>query len=878
MTTRINRALSIDEIFAATRQYDYIITADTPLAEALNNRIENPRLGKFAYTPRGLVYENLPASGSLMDRRELFLQLLREFPLEPNKLLYQLENILDCWQETGSAENILKFKGYNSHSFKQLLDYLRGTDNIFRHLEEFQPDPTANCCIIAPYQFKTLDRSTLCDNYPRLDPLLDSRWQLPEFNLYSSAREITDTVLASLKSYSATEIAVVVDPKSSYQALLEAELQAEKIPYYPSLLVSESTEFRSFIGLLKLSLEGTELDYRTVSPMIHSLALVPSGQYQNELITELDDSRIKQFLKLLNELQETRFETALQRFEKMAGVDLTKTAEIFAELQLLDKKITEKRIRFFEFYMESFNPSVEITDRPGVLLVSPTGSSFIDRPVIFYLGLDQSWSGKEPNRPWRQADKNRQRNLKDFCLLLQNGIQQHFLVQNFIQNKPVKPSPYLNLLSSDRAEKFSDFSAQQRLVKKTESITEKPFSREFTVPPKTSTSFSQSALNRFVESPRNYLFERLTPTYQNRYLKTGTIYHEFAEFYLEHPEFVKNSGLTKLTETAYQPLAAYYDPLEKPIVLSKLQLGMETIMSFLDARLERIKRSTTAAIIQPENPDRHTNYFANQYNLPLMRNYTELSFHEEKLGVTGKIDLLLSPRHIVDYKSGRRRTVRQSARLAKVNLLEDAVDFQPILYLFYLQSLLPDKKLEFSFFYFLEELNEQLTAHGNQPEPVIETVNYFPVNFSKLLTSEELYRHLINNAGSSTNRLKLLNRLEFNGFKQFFQEKQWPEQMIEKIEENDIYREFVEFCENQVGNHKYVSRGAKGIFKRLTEFREINFFPADLENFSKFLEVSLEKLNQYNRSRFPVRGELEQFEIDDLPNRDLLLSDNHETE
>lgn len=58
----LQRARSVDELYAETQDYDLVLTTDGPLSLALNRRLDQPRLGRFAATPRML------ASGSSLHR------------------------------------------------------------------------------------------------------------------------------------------------------------------------------------------------------------------------------------------------------------------------------------------------------------------------------------------------------------------------------------------------------------------------------------------------------------------------------------------------------------------------------------------------------------------------------------------------------------------------------------------------------------------------------------------------------------------------------------------------------------------------------------------------------------------------------------------
>lgn len=73
----LQRARSVDELYAETQDYDLVLTTDGPLSLALNRRLDQPRLGRFAATPRMLASGEFTAQ----DQRSLFLALVTETEL-----------------------------------------------------------------------------------------------------------------------------------------------------------------------------------------------------------------------------------------------------------------------------------------------------------------------------------------------------------------------------------------------------------------------------------------------------------------------------------------------------------------------------------------------------------------------------------------------------------------------------------------------------------------------------------------------------------------------------------------------------------------------------------------------------------------------------
>jgi len=59
------------------------------------------------------------------------------------------------------------------------------------------------------------------------------------------------------------------------------------------------------------------------------------------------------------------------------------------------------------------------------------------------------------------------------------------------------------------------------------------------------TAFSQSSLNTYVNSPRDYFFSRLLETPDKDYFREGNLFHDFAEFYVTHPDVIRVTTSTK---------------------------------------------------------------------------------------------------------------------------------------------------------------------------------------------------------------------------------------------------------------------------------------------------------------------------------------------
>ncbi len=875
MSPTISRTYSIKEIFEQTRDFDYLLTTDTPLADALNNRIDSPRLGKFAYTPRGLVYENLEPGRDPLDRRELFLKLHRETDFHWREAHYLLQNVLDCWQEKGQPEKILDYNQFANRKTKLVVEFLRNTDNIFRCQTNFDWEPNGPVVVVGHYQFNQLDRRLLPSVYETLDPLnAEGKFSVPEFNIFSSLENIARAVVDSLDKYRPTDVAVVVDSDSNYQALLEAAFQAEEIPYTTNRLLSDTEFFRTLLSLIEAAFNSENLRVREVRPLLKRLDYNLPPEYREEFISSLTVETLEPFVNLLEEIPELRFATVLSKFKQLIGLELPHLESLVEELELAPGRVTQARLNFLEFYANTFEPTLEEQNQAGVLLVSPSTSTYIDRPVVFSLGLGVNWSRELPPRPWINREQQQKQNINDFKILLQNGEQQYFFVRDKQKNEPVTPCYYFNVLFEEKFESFSDLPSQRQQPRPSPS--EPGFSHQpMEVPGIEIDTLSQSVLNKFFRCPRAYLFDRLLPTFDNRYLQRGKLYHEFAEFYLNHPDLVKSEGLGTFTRLMLENMRLFVSPVEEEKLLSEFKIGLQNIIEYLDQHGLPNHHEQQMKSRDADDGREDKNIFAAEFDCELESSEAEVPFYAPELGVKGKIDLVQSETHLLDYKSGRKQTLGSLVRRANLRLFRNEVDFQAILYLCYYRRQHPDERLQFTFFYFLDNLADVVKGGGELGDTIV-TVNYYPVTFPEQVPRKETFETLTGGVSESHDRRKTLEKLGFPAYNEFFRNNHFP-QLLEKeaLQETELFEQFEAYCVDRVGDHSYVHKGTAKTFSKLINFRRNNFFREDLDEFEEFIQTNLERINNYSRERFPVEGGIEDYDLDELSNRDLLVTGSH---
>ena len=847
---------SIDEIYSEVKDYDLVLTVDAPLADALNARLQKAVIGSFAETPRRYAFNH--EADDIDFKREIFLEIIDETDLTWKQASYILENILESWKNTGNLYQILENEQFSGKAAEEIIKILETTNNPFKALEEAEVDGGKEVAVIAPYQFNSLDRKILPDDYDTFDIFRDEeRFELPEFNVFSSASEIVEALKQNISEKNAENVALIVDSDTRYQPLIESAFQSNDIPYNSTVGLSEQEDVRTFISLARLALSKDRIRLRDVQPVVQHLGIEASDTKNNVKLGEVDEEQLNDFMDFLNVISFMDFQDFLEGYEELLGRQTQQVREVIEEVGLQDSDITEENISQLEYYLDSFDPAQESQEN-GVLLASPKSTVYVDRPVVFYIGMSSEWTQEVDQRPWIDRENVEDRNLQDFEAMIQNGEDKFYMVQDREMNEEISPCFYFTELYG--LESFSDHETRRYSLPQESEM--KAFdTEESDVDIEEVEMLSQSSLNRFVQSPRTYYFSRLVRDTEKDVMVKGNLFHEFAEFYANFPDFVEEKGLEKFIEVMKKEIRPYVEDIELEKLETEFRVGVMNIVEFVDSR-----ESPETVPLEPEE-GRGENAFAEYFGKELEEVFAELNFHNPDLHAKGKIDLVLG-NELVDYKSSSRsRSRKKIVEEANVDLFDDNPDFQPLMYLCELRDKMPGQKLEFTYFYFLSDMASDLGSTADIDEKTV-SITYYPKKFDEKVLDLDVFEWMIKDVAKSNDRRKTLEKLGHSNFKAFFEENklQHPYDK-EKLLNSEFSTELVDYMKKHVGDYKYVQKGAAKTLRKLVEFRKTNFFQEDLDRFEDFLDEKIEDVNRYKKEGFPV-GESD---LDGNPYEDMIV-------
>lgn len=863
---QVERSLSVDEIFEKVKDYDLVFTSEASLADALNNRLEKPILGHFATTPMIYVLSNYQ-NQELLQERGLFHEVIDDTDLSWKQASYVLENILDCWREQGSPEAILDYKRFDNDAVRKVLEVIDNTDNIYRKMQEFEVDEDKSVAVVNFHQFNEIDNQVLPEEFDELSVFTPQKKDLPEFKIYNSTTEIIKAVQQNITKENAQDVAIVNDRDSSYATLIESALQSKGIPMMVQEGLSEDEDLRTFIQLLRLGLSRERLLVKDCQPVLKRLNKTVSVKLNNDYLEDLDDDSLDEFKDILGRVQGSRVKEVLNEFQQWTGPDLDRDLE---DLGMLEEEVTEEIVNRLEYYLDTYDISKE-SNGHGVLLADAKSSAYVDRPIVFYLGMDSSWTSATSDKPWVDKESREETSLKDFKALIQNGEQQHFLVQDRLMNEDVTPCLYFNELTEEEFESFRDLNHtryQTRLGREPDGFEK----QDYGIENHEVELLSQSSLNSFVKSPKDYLFDKLTDSADQDYFRKGTLFHDFAEFYVNHSDFVKEQGREKFVELMVDEMKSIVDDLQLDLLQTEFKVGIKNIINFVET--QDFEAPGELEGYKQKDKD---NFFADHFNKNLEKKITESWFENSDLGVKGIADLIISRNRIVDYKSGKRKTASKIIRNSNLEILEDSANFQAMLYLAQLRTANPDEKLQFTFFHFLDNIDDEMSGEAELEDNIV-TITYYPHTFNEHAKSEEMFDYIMQKNHStekvteSNDRRKTLEvRMGYEHYREFFSGREIKEQYDkDAIKESELAEEFINYCKEKVGDYSYVEKGCEAALKKLVDCRKENYFKEDLDAFKDFMGKQILHLNQFKQDGFPLQNPELEVDVEDLENRDMI--------
>lgn len=834
----IRKTLSRQELKDTADEYSKVYTKDSSISE-----IEG--------------YHNLETEIGISEeesRQKAVIELREKLEGSWKQAAHLADSIIDCWKHTGDIKNIYGYNGFEKEDTEEAVEIIKDIDTYYSRLQDYDfDDETA---FLIKERLNVLEKKQL-EKLEDISYFKDERFEMNQFSIFTSKNELTTALVENLKKIDPESAGVVVKEESDYSALLKSMLDSENINYHRSQGLGDNRHFRNIISLIRTGLTGNRVRLRDIRLLLTGMGVETDLNDSNRFLHSINDSELENVKDLINMVEYLDFGEVIDKYEEIAGVELERIRKSAEDIGFMETPVNQ--IDDLEFLVKQLNLNERETD--GVKLIGPYDQLRLDREKVFVLGMSSDWNQNNIERDWRDVEKIENDRKRSFESLIQSGEDQYYLVIDKEMNQPVIPCFYLNQLLDEDFTDFTDLPYQRYSVEKEQGESFEKFSTKIDV--EEIDQVSQTKLNSFSISPRVYYLSELVQEADEINRLKGSLFHDFAEFYINYPQYTDDKGIEEFHQVMMDELESLVEDSELETLKTEVEVGLRAIRKFLDEEgFHRPKKSLTENM----NKNHRPNHFGKEFGKGIRSEVAEAKFDEEN--VRGKIDLLLDTNHIVDYKSGRKKTKKQLVKASTVELIEDVdwPDFQPAMYLSVLRRYIENQKLYFTYYYFLNDISNQYQSIDYE-ENKVELV-YYPHTFQEHVPNQEVFESLIKGVSKSNERRKTLEKLGTNGFRKFFEEKPVPKVYdYDQLQESGYAAEFEEYAKSEVGDYKYVENGCKSTLRKIVKINQTNFFKEDLDQVENYIEKSIERINEFKNSEFPIEAENEK----NLPFNDMVI-------
>lgn len=859
----LREARSIDQLYSRVAECDIALTGEAPLALALDNRVQSPRIGRLSATPRSYAVQEMFPD----DIRPLFFEIVAQTDLSWKQAVRALELCIDCWTATGDREQILEYPEFNNLTIQSVVGMLGELESSYRAIERTTLSSEQEIAVIDEAHLSDLDRKLLpSDGYETYSSLGETHVPFPELHIFPSATAIVSAIVDQIDPDTADRFGIVLAEGSLYSALIESALEAREIPYRGGPGFEDDDDVRAFFRLLEATFSGSDQRVAEIRPVLTTAGIDPSRDIEEQRVDSLGPDQLEVYVEFQEAVDEGTFRDVVSMYESISGTQLAELRRELQNLGILNNIVTEDRVSRFRYYLDAFTVPTDGDTTDGVLLADATSTAYVDRPVVFYVGLGPEWAQSPPDYPWIDREAYLERDLERFERLLQNGTQRYYFVQETQAGSDVTPCVYLRRLRDEPFDSFGDLPHTQYGGHTTSSLTS-PFPEpgDPPTPPQRIETISQSRLKALTNSPRDAYFDRLVQPSSSVHMVRGTLLHEAAEIYVADPSILEDQR-GRVLDAMCERLNPYLGDSNQAVQRTYLEVGLDAITAYLD------ENPPAEGSYETYDHRDHENELATELGVECDSQRTERWFASPSIGVHGYIDLIQSETSIVDYKTGNKKDASDILKSASIDPVDEYPNFQALVYLAKHREEQPDERLDLHFVHLLDGVDETLTGSPPDPAELITTITYVPATFSEFVASRDTFESVTDYADSNK-RCRALHPLGYEAYRDFFETHELPRAGEDPERRATITEEFVAYVQERVGEYKYVRQGCEKVIDDLDDVPTGYVLQSDLGAFEEFVDEQLEALNEYRNSRFPVAYREEGPTWDRVDHRDLILTD-----
>ena len=608
-------AKSIDQLFEEVKDYDLVMCNDAPLALALNNRLETPRVGTFAITPRQLATDLAIdiLKTPIMSDIEVVRKLSR-YSKEPIRFVHgEVENFKTIRRYAKNVKQYLRGKKskdlYEDYvtlpTLEKVMDQIEGmTDPFFTG---------KRIAVIGSELYDELDKNL--NPRPGTFDIIDlfvndwdyDGYRIPEFRELYNDHQMAENAVEMITKENMGDVAIVFDVNGKIADAVRSELYRRGLSFKNDLSIRDLNKIRDFIEFISRSLDYNISKVSQVRELLQSYGGSLYAKYDQYLISNFKGKVDKRTSELMDIMENIRDYTFGEVCERIEDKDITQVRMLLSQLEITDTKVNAKDTADMIYSVNNFelkhNVQIPNTEKEGVLLVDCNKSVYIDRPVVIYLGLGPEWERDLSDLnliDYRMKDKIVDDNVVKFQILLQQGTSRTYICNSTKNGKKAKPCIYFEAAEGlrDRIYMENEGKNKKKVFEKFSDLStcvpgpwygyNKPGAEKVGFVPLSEANkdylFSATSYGSFVTCPRQFMLSWLVRTPDESYTEIGIGLHQYTEFRSCYPEKVRELGQDFFVRYINEKCAPLLTPELRELRESKIRSAINEIDTLIGSR------------------------------------------------------------------------------------------------------------------------------------------------------------------------------------------------------------------------------------------------------------------------------------------------------
>ncbi len=741
----MRRVKTIDEIYSEVSDCSLVVTNDIALMTALNARVDRPIVGSFAVTPQHIarMLSSEILGKQVMSDIAQVTAISDETGLDFRIVHGELMNIREIRRYTSDVRKYL-----STASARKVYDSFESLPTLERAMSSFDASASSyflhqpgEVAVVGVDLFDDLDKHFVPLDYRDVEIFsYGEEYSIEEIHEVGNDRQIAENVADLITDDNAEDCAIVLDASGQIADSVRSALYAKGIPFYNRLDVRDLAQIRDYLQFAALALSYDTLRVKNVKELFSNYNGFFVKGVEGFLLGRLEPSDMRSRGQELRDLMrnirgmtfgELRDSLCDRRARIQVGI-------VIVDLGIRDENVTSELVSKLAYAVENVsdlhhNEEVPIEEKSGVLIADCKNSVFVDRPLVFFIGMDHSWDVQIAGKRYIDSEDETDRNVMRLSALLQQGERRIYIVNATKNGKPARPAMTLDEVLGKPAARFREVCGNVvsgRWFVPSPEVRPERGEERMDAAGRIVGKFSKTAFNSYFFCPRKYFFYKIMPMPEEKNSEFGALVHEFAQLYMCYPDVVEEVGFENLIDIVSDRYAGLSTPLMRGLDHDRIACAMRNVARYIDSRIDE-----DVPLDRPSDRE-HGNRFFDRYGLEYWSSASEVGTSSFKHPMFGKFDAV-SDGLVLDYKTGKAHTGREVCEAMSADKPSRFPEFQPILYT--LLSKEAGGKGEMELFYALANDTESL-EDGYDVRRSVVSVRILEENLSDAIVGNETLR------------------------------------------------------------------------------------------------------------------------------------------